>query len=103
MIRYPSNDGHGSGEPDDDDSGILVYIKGGIVEKTIPPDIINYYRGVNPDFPHDSTADQQFDESQFESYRELGFLAGKAVCKETGAHDDVSSRFQALDKYYQGL
>jgi hypothetical protein len=27
----------------------------------------------HPDFPHESTADQWFSESQFESYRRLGF------------------------------
>ena len=102
-IRYPSRTGHGSGRPDDDDSGILVYIKGGIIERDSPPDLINYHRGMNPDFPHDPTADQQFDEPQFESYRELGFLAGRAVCVKTGPNDDAAERFMALDKYYQGI
>jgi len=100
-IRYPSANGHG--QPGDDDSGILVYIKAGINEKTMSADLINYHRSVNPNFPHDPTADQQFDEPQFESYRELGFLAGQAVCKETGPNDDAAKRFTALDKYYQGV
>ena len=34
---------------------------------------VAYYRQLHPDFPHESTADQFFDESQFESYRALGY------------------------------
>jgi len=30
------------------------------------------YRRANEDFPHESTLDQVFDESQFEAYRALG-------------------------------
>src|SRR4030095_10408090 len=36
-----------------------------------PFDLLEYYRRV-PEFPHESTADQWFNESQFESYRRLG-------------------------------
>ena len=101
QIRYPSKNGHGTAG--DDDSGILVYIKAGINEKSMSADLINYYRKVNPNFPHDPTADQQFDEPQFESYRELGFLAGQAVARETDRTDDVGARFSSLVTYYQGV
>ena len=37
-------------------------------------DLLNYSK-VHGDFPHQSTADQWFDESQFESYRILGYQA----------------------------
>jgi hypothetical protein len=37
------------------------------------------YRRLNPEFPQQSTADQWFDESQFESYRELGLFAANSV------------------------
>ena len=103
VIRYPKKEGHGGAAPEDEDSGILVYIKGGIVADSIPPDLINYHRGVNPNFPHDPTADQQFDEAQFESYRELGFLAGQAVCRRTGQDQDTGSRFASLSSAYQDL
>ena len=56
---------------------------------------------MNSDFPHDSIADQQFDEPQFESYRELGFLAGRSVGFEIDQNDDVAKRFKDLDSYYQ--
>ena len=37
---------------------------------------IAHYKSRHPDFPHQSTADQFFDEQQFEAYRALGFLVG---------------------------
>ncbi|TAJ93821.1 MAG: hypothetical protein EPO31_06465 [Gammaproteobacteria bacterium] len=37
---------------------------------------IAQYKSRHPDFPHQSTADQFFDEQQFEAYRALGFLVG---------------------------
>jgi len=56
--------------PESDLRGRLIYLK-----PTDPPymtmDVRAYLNG-DPDFPHDSTADQFFTESQFESYRQLG-------------------------------
>lgn len=52
-------------------SGVLVYVKLAMIRE-LPTDIYSY-KGVNPDFPHQSTADQFFDEKQFEAYRELGY------------------------------
>ncbi|MDH4094698.1 MAG: patatin-like phospholipase family protein [Betaproteobacteria bacterium] len=51
--------------------GTLVYWKASITAG-MPPDIMHYKRTMK-DFPHQSTADQFFDESQFESYRHLGY------------------------------
>jgi hypothetical protein len=42
----------------------------------ISPDIRAYHKR-HPEFPHEPTANQWFTESQFESYRQLGFLIGK--------------------------
>jgi hypothetical protein len=50
--------------------GTLVYLKASLSGDEMA-DILNYYRE-HPDFPHQSTADQWFTESQFESYRRLG-------------------------------
>jgi hypothetical protein len=36
-----------------------------------PADVLHYH-GEHPTFPHESTADQFFDEAQWESYRKLG-------------------------------
>jgi len=50
--------------------GLLIYIKPTITGKE-SADVLNYERQ-HPEFPHESTADQWFSESQFESYRALG-------------------------------
>jgi hypothetical protein len=36
---------------------------------------VQQYAKVHPTFPHETTANQFFDEPQFESYRNLGFHA----------------------------
>jgi len=43
-----------------------------------PNDVKDYLR-LHREFPQQSTADQWFDESQFESYRELGFFAADSI------------------------
>ncbi|MGH9418105.1 MAG: hypothetical protein ACRD01_15900 [Terriglobales bacterium] len=55
--------------PDTPD-GTLVYLKPTILGNEAP-DIASYHAD-NPDFPHQSTDNQWFDESQTESYRLLG-------------------------------
>jgi len=50
--------------------GLLLYIKTSMT-KDDPEDVWAYKR-VHGTFPHQSTADQWFDETQFESYRMLG-------------------------------
>jgi hypothetical protein len=58
-------------------NGTLVYIKPSLGAFEYA-DILNY-RKANKDFPHQSTADQWFDETQFESYRSLGYRIGMRV------------------------
>jgi hypothetical protein len=67
-IHYP--------EPDVED-GRIIYIKPNLVEGD-PRDVLAY-ADVDEEFPHDSTANQWFDESHFESYRALGESAGAAA------------------------
>lgn len=50
--------------------GILVYLKTSLTSDE-PADVLNYHRE-HGNFPHQTTADQWFTESQFESYRRLG-------------------------------
>lgn len=57
--------------------GVLLYLKPGLTGAE-PTDITNYASS-HPGFPHESTADQYFDEKQFESYRRLGDVAGEAA------------------------
>jgi hypothetical protein len=65
-IHYEDVDGALGGLP-----GKLIYIKPAIYN-TEPRDVFNYAKG-DPTFPHESTADQFFNEPQFESHRMLGF------------------------------
>lgn len=58
-------------------NGTLLYIKPSLMSDEYA-EVLNY-RKTNKDFPHQSTADQWFDETQFESYRSLGYRIGMAV------------------------
>jgi 2,4-dienoyl-CoA reductase-like NADH-dependent reductase (Old Yellow Enzyme family) len=49
---------------------VLLYIKSSITGDETP-DVLEY-DARKPDFPHESTRDQSFDEAQWESYRKLG-------------------------------
>jgi len=58
------------GDGDPAHMGYLVYIKSSLTGDE-PSDLINF-KLQEPSFPHHSTVDQFFSESQFESYRRLG-------------------------------
>jgi hypothetical protein len=64
------------------EDGVLLYIKPMLLG-TEPPDVRSYAAG-HPDFPHQSTSDQWFDESQTESYRRLGLQTIREVCGAWG-------------------
>jgi predicted acylesterase/phospholipase RssA len=75
-IRYDHLDG---GPP-----GTLVYVKASLTGDEPIDD--QAYSAANEEFPHQSTADQWFSESQFESYRKLGEHVALSVF---GAVDDA--------------
>ena len=64
--------------------GVLVYIKTSLTGDE-SEDLLAYRRG-KPDFPDESTADQFFDEAQFESYRKLGEHVGNGIFEEQDSH-----------------
>ena len=66
-IRYPEG------------TGLLLYIKLSVTGNE--PELIKRYRTNNPEFPHQTTLDQFFDQEQFEAYRQLGVHAAEAVFK----------------------
>jgi len=66
--------------------GQLLYIKAAI-KGDEPPDITQYSR-THPTFPHESTANQFFNEAQFESYRHLGHHALRTILKPRDARDE---------------
>jgi hypothetical protein len=57
--------------------GVLLYVKSSLTGDE--NDLIRAYKSANPSFPHETTGDQFFDETQFEAYRALGFHAVKGV------------------------
>ena len=61
-------------------AGKLIYIKAAITGKE-PPDI-KQYALTHDDFPHETTANQFFNEAQFESYRHLGSHEVETIAKE---------------------
>jgi Patatin-like phospholipase len=60
--------------------GVLIYLKPAVLGEE-PTDIRNYSTS-SAAFPHEPTSDQWFSESQFESYRMLGYHAIREICGE---------------------
>lgn len=56
--------------------GYLIYIKPVVLKESEDPDVTAYQAG-SPVFPHESTGNQWFNESQTESYRMLGWRSIK--------------------------
>jgi len=76
-IIYPGEKGRGT----------LVYLKASLTGDE--PSDVKEYRDGHKEFPHQTTADQFFDESQFESYRALGqHIADGAFPEWTAAPSD---------------
>jgi hypothetical protein len=75
-IHYLDN---GDDEKDDSD---LIIIKPTLIGDE-PADILQYHNR-RPSFPHESTAEQFFDEAQWESYRRLGQHIGESIFFEKG-------------------
>lgn len=77
----------------DEEKGDLLYIKSSMTgDENV---YIHEYHSNNPEFPHESTGDQFFDEAQFEAYRALGYH----VCSQMG---DVQNG-QDLDQFFRSL
>jgi hypothetical protein len=78
--------------------GTILYIKASR-RAGVPSDVL-HYASESVAFPHESTADQFFSESQFESYRRLGhFLAGEIL----GASRAPASSDLDMDRLFRDL
>ena len=84
--------------------GKLVYIKS-VLCGDEPPDIFQY-KSTHPDFPNETTANQFYTESQFESYRHLGsFVVDQIIAKgkdpsmpdecDMGNFQDLAAKYSA--------
>jgi hypothetical protein len=90
-IHYPED----RGKPDvPENRSYLLYFKSSLTGDE-PADVLQYH-SQEPLFPHQSTADQWFDESQFESYRRLGLHIGSKVLKGQDS-SDLALLFKNLD------
>jgi hypothetical protein len=80
--------------------GYLLYIKSSVSGNHSA--YIEDYLARHPDFPHETTADQFFDEAQFEAYRALGCEIGDDILRcikstpETPQEDSESNRNKKL-------
>ena len=72
----------------DEQTATLIYLKTTLIED-LPVALLGY-RGANPAFPDQSTADQFFDEEQFEAYRELGFIIATAMMRDRDVQAAIS-------------
>ena len=95
VIDYPAADG-GDSKP-----GMILYIKAGYHGVEDPG--IRAYAIENPAFPHQGTIDQFFSESQFESYRALGFEITDGVLSHAAAALDTRGEERSLDKIFTEL
>ena len=92
-IRYDEVD------QEDGVTGTLVFVRSSLTGDE-PADVRNY-AATHPPFPHHSTADQFFDEEQFESYRALGYHIGMSVF--AGARAEVPDPSELDFDHYRGF
>lgn len=62
-----------------DEQGLLLYLKLSVTGNE--SELIRNYRARHPEFPHQSTLDQFFDQEQFEVYRSLGVHIAESLFK----------------------
>ena len=83
--------------------GYLVYLKPTMTGDE-PQDVLEYFRRI-PEFPHQTTADQWFGESQFESYRKLGMhiahvTFARYLHEGSRTATDLTCLFEQLYRYW---
>lgn len=95
-IRYSQRLGH---SPDSErEVGTLILLKATAFQGT-PADVFSYRRE-HPEFPNQSTLDQFYDEKQFDSYRELGYITAHHMLKEFEASGpELGEQYQTPKGY----
>ena len=90
-IRYSAMHAKMLGLTDEERNGIIIVIKPNRTPGA-SADVLQY--GFDNDaFPQQSTADQWFDEQQFESYRRLGCISADSLFAGEGEVNDIASFF----------
>jgi hypothetical protein len=93
IIYPPARDGRDGG------MGLLLYLKLSLTGDEA--ELLKRYKFLHPDFPHQSTLDQFYDEEQFEAYRQLGVHVAKgtfapALLRRTVRPQNVEDWFRQL-------
>jgi hypothetical protein len=91
-IGYSAVDAAIDGKPAPD--GVLLYVKPAVFDGD-PVDARNY-RAQREEFPHESTSDQFFSETQFESYRALGLQTMDEIWNATGVKSNGKASLEDL-------
>lgn len=90
-IHYSKVHADGLGLTDEERTGTLIVVKPNHAAR-VSADVLQY--GLDNDaFPQQSTADQWFDEQQWESYRRLGCISGDSLFDGEGAVGDLAAFF----------
>jgi hypothetical protein len=74
--------------------GQILYLKPSYFDHDIPVDVVAYAKA-SETFPHETTGDQFFSESQFESYRRLGYFFANKLGGAAPA--DMAAFFAAVE------
>lgn len=89
------------GRETSDQLGWMLYLKLAVTG-TEPRHVLDYRRQ-NPDFPHQSTGDQLYDEAQFESYRSLGECAAESLFLEEFIGNAQVANNAGVDEWFKLL
>jgi hypothetical protein len=81
--------------------GIVVYVKSSLTGDE-PADVLNYKKE-DVCFPHDSTVNQWFTESQFESYRRLGHHVAQITFSAASPDDLQCNDLVSRHAYFRNL
>lgn len=94
-LKYPEVEG------DSEQEGVLVFVTTSLTGGE-RPDLARYAE-LNRNFPRHSTADQLFDQAQFESYRELGHAATGMAFPTASPFGDPTLTRESLGRAFDGM
>jgi hypothetical protein len=95
-IRYPK-----AGRDSEELYGYLLYLKLSLTGNE--GEFLRRYRLDEPVFPHHSTADQLFSETQFEAYRSLGEHIGDKLFLRALVNDLADSKDVQIEDWFEAL
>ncbi len=87
---------YGNGE-----TGYLLYIKSSLTGDE--NEYVKEYHAAHPEYPHESTADQFFDEAQFEVYRALGFHITNELLQQRFFESQQSQPDTVIENWFENL